>query len=178
MKNVKLYSDTLALDLQRFAIDNTEGLVGTGTKLERSSDGTTWEEFADIKTIPELGGDTEKVDVTTLADDRRKQVEGIQNASNVQFQVVYKGPSFAKALAEAGDRKQYQWKVTYPDGMTVTMRGSTSNLHLLRSTALWGIRSRLLFLTGHILKQRQQQYHLTNNTLIGVGSSPASIFIK
>ena len=89
MKNVKLYSDTLALDLQRFAIDNTEGLVGTGTKLERSSDGTTWEEFADIKTIPELGGDTEKVDVTTLADDRRKQVEGIQNASNVQFQVVY-----------------------------------------------------------------------------------------
>ncbi len=125
MKNVKLYSDTLALDLQRFAVDNTEGLVGTGTKLERSSDdGSSWEEFADIKTIPELGGDTEKVDVTTLADDRRKQVEGIQNASNVQFQVVYKGPSFAKALAEAGDRKQYQWKVTYPDGMTVTMRGS------------------------------------------------------
>ncbi|MCR1900866.1 phage tail protein [Ligilactobacillus apodemi] len=124
MKNVKLYSDTLALDLQRFAIDNTEGLVATGTKLERSSDGTTWEEFADIKTIPELGGDTEKVDVTTLADDRRKQVEGIQNASNVQFQVVYKGPSFSKALAEAGNRKQYQWKVTYPDGMTATMRGS------------------------------------------------------
>ncbi len=125
MKNVKLYSDALALDLQRFAVDNTEGLVGTGTKLERSSDdGASWEEFADIKTIPELGGDTEKVDVTTLADDRRKQVEGIQNASNVQFQVVYKGPSFAKALAEAGDRKQYQWKVTYPDGMTVTMRGS------------------------------------------------------
>ena len=125
MKNVKLYSNALALDLQRFAVDNTEGLVGTGTKLERSSDdGSSWEEFADIKTIPELGGDTEKVDVTTLADDRRKQVEGIQNASNVQFQVVYKGPSFAKALAEAGDRKQYRWKVTYPDGMTVTMRGS------------------------------------------------------
>lgn len=124
MKNVKLYSNALALDLQRFAVDNTEGLVGTGTKLERSSDGTTWEEFADIKTIPELGGDTEKVDVTTLADERRKQVEGIQNASNVQFQVVYKGPSFAKALAEAGNRKQYQWKVTYPDGMTATMRGS------------------------------------------------------
>lgn len=124
MKNVKLYSNALALDLQRFAVDNTEGLVGTGTKLERSSDGSTWEEFADIKTIPELGGDTEKVDVTTLADERRKQVEGIQNASNVQFQVVYKGPSFAKALAEAGNRKQYQWKVTYPDGMTATMRGS------------------------------------------------------
>lgn len=124
MKNVKLYSNALALDLQRFAVDNTEGLVGTGTRLARSSDGTTWEEFADIKTIPELGGDTEKVDVTTLADERRKQVEGIQNASNVQFQVVYKGPSFAKALAEAGNRKQYQWKVTYPDGMTATMRGS------------------------------------------------------
>lgn len=124
VKKVKIYSDVLTLDLQRFAVDNTEGLVGTGTKLERSSDGTTWEEFADIKTIPELGGDTEKVDVTTLADDRRKQVEGIQNASNVQFQVVYKGPSFKKALAEAGDRKQYQWKVTYPDGMTATMRGS------------------------------------------------------
>lgn len=124
MTKVKLYSDLLNLDLQRFAVDSTEGLVGTGTNLERSTDGTTWEEIADIKTVPELGGDTEKVDVTTLADDRRKQVEGIQNASNVQFQAVYKGKSFAKALQQAGDRKQYQWRVTYPDGMTATMRGS------------------------------------------------------
>ena len=124
MKNVKIYGDLLKLDLQRFAVDSTDGLVGTGTTLERSEDGSTWEEIADIKTIPELGGDTEKVDVTTLADDRRKQVEWIQNASNVQFQAVYKGASFAKALKQAGDRKQYQWKVTYPDGMTATMRGS------------------------------------------------------
>ncbi|MCD7113426.1 phage tail protein [Limosilactobacillus agrestis] len=124
MTKGKLYSDLLNLDLQRFAVDSTEGLVGTGTKLERSTDGTTWEEIADIKTVPELGGDTEKVDVTTLADDRRKQVEGIQNASNVQFQAIYKGSSFAKALKQAGDRKQYQWRVTYPDGMTATMRGS------------------------------------------------------
>lgn len=124
MNNVKFYSDLLKLDLQRFAVDNSEGLAGTGTKLERSIDGSSWEEIADIKTIPELGGDTEKIDVTTLADDRRKQVEGIQNASNVQFQAVYKGASFAKALKQAGDRKQYQWKITYPDGMTATMKGS------------------------------------------------------
>lgn len=122
MKNAKL--NLLELDIQRFSVDSSEGLVGTGTKLERSEDGSTWEEIADIKTIPELGGDTEKIDVTTLADDRRKQVEGIQNASNVQFQAVYKGASFAKALREAGNRKQYNWKVTYPDGMTATMRGS------------------------------------------------------
>lgn len=124
MKNVKLYSNLLKLDIQRFAVDSSEGLAGTGTTLERSVDGSSWDEIADIKTIPELGGDTEKIDVTTLADDRRKQIEGIQNASNVQFQAVYKGASFAKALAQAGDRKQYQWKVTYPDGMTATMKGS------------------------------------------------------
>ena len=52
MKNVKLYSNLLKLDIQRFAVDSSEGLVGTGTKLERSECGSTWEEIADIKSIP------------------------------------------------------------------------------------------------------------------------------
>ena len=43
MKNVKIYGDLLKLDLQRFAVDSTDGLVGTGTTLERSEDGSTWE---------------------------------------------------------------------------------------------------------------------------------------
>ena len=57
MKNVKLYSNLLKLDIQRFAVDSSEGLVGTGTKLERSEDGSTWEEIADMTTIPESGGE-------------------------------------------------------------------------------------------------------------------------
>lgn len=115
------------LNLQRFAdtVDASAGLAGTGSKLEMSSDnGTTFTEVASIKTIPDIGADPEKIDVTSLADDKKKNVPGIQNTSTLAFQVVYKGDNFKTALTHAGDHKQYKWRVTYPDGMTATFEGS------------------------------------------------------
>ena len=112
------------LDLQRFAVDASAGLAGTGSKLEMSTDGTAFTEVAGIKTIPDIGADPENIDVTSLADDKKKNVPGIENTSTLAFAVVYKGDNFKTALAHAGDHKQYKWKVTYPDGMTATFTGS------------------------------------------------------
>ncbi|MFT8836858.1 phage tail tube protein [Liquorilactobacillus satsumensis] len=115
------------LNLQRFAdtVDASAGLAGTGSKLEMSSDGgTTFNEVASIKTIPDIGADPENIDVTSLADTKKKNVPGIQNTSTLAFAVVYKGDNFKTALKNAGDHKQYKWKVTYPDGMTATFTGS------------------------------------------------------
>lgn len=120
------------LDLQRFAdtatnVDSSHGLVSTGTILEFAEPGT--EEFkvvADVKTIPALGGAPQEVDVTTLTDTRVKNLEGIQAATSAAFSIQYKGPSWNAIHAKSGDRKQYNWRVTYPDGMQATMTGSFS----------------------------------------------------
>ncbi|ORN05397.1 Phage tail protein [Lentilactobacillus parabuchneri] len=127
MKKINLYSDKL--NLQRFAgadVDSTQGLVATGTKLEMAQPGdtTTYTEVADVKTIPALGGSPQEVDVTTLADTRAKQIEGIEAATTAAFSVQYKGPSWNAVEAKAGDRQQYNWRVTYPDGMVATFTGS------------------------------------------------------
>lgn len=114
-------------NLQNFAgtVDSSEGLAGTGTKVEVKFNGTAeFVEVADVRTIPQMGADTQKIDVTTLADDRTKQIEGIQGAQNLQFQLVYKGKNFKALQAHSGDRKQHDFKVTYPDGLTCTFKGS------------------------------------------------------
>ncbi|WP_225365935.1 phage tail protein [Levilactobacillus bambusae] len=117
--------------LQRFAdtyVDSTPGLVGTGSKLEIAEPGntTSYTVVADVKALPAVGGAPQEIDVTTLADTRAKQLEGIQAASSMAFTVQYKGPSWNAIQPKANDRKQYNWRITYPDGMTATFTGSFS----------------------------------------------------
>ncbi|VDG18246.1 phage tail protein [Lactobacillus brevis] [Lactiplantibacillus mudanjiangensis] len=117
------------LNLQRFAaattVDSTQGLASTGTILEYAEPGgTDFKKVADVKTIPALGGAPQQIDVTTLDDNRVKQIEGIAAATTAAFSVQYKGPSWNAVHDKSGDRKQYNWRVTYPDGMPVTFTGS------------------------------------------------------
>lgn len=126
---IKLFSNRL--NLQRFAdtptatVDSSAGLISTGTILEMAEPGTQeYKQVADVKTIPALGGAPQEVDVTTLTDTRVKQLEGIAAATSAAFSVQYKGPSWNAVHAKSGDRKQYNWRVTYPDGMQVTFTGS------------------------------------------------------
>lgn len=111
-------------DLQKFAVDAKDGLAATGSKLEMSTDGTEFTVVGGIKTIPDIGSDPESIDVTTLEDTKKKSVPGIENTSTLAFTFVYKGANFATALKNAGDNKQYNWRVTYPDGMTAKFTGS------------------------------------------------------
>lgn len=126
-KIIALYSKSL--NLQRFAdpekIDSAQGLAATGTILEMAEPGASdFVGVADVKTIPALGGSPQEIDVTTLTDTRTKQIEGIEAATTAAFSVQYKGPSWNYVHAKAGDRKQYNWRVTYPDGMVATFTGS------------------------------------------------------
>lgn len=126
-KIINLYSKSLKL--QRFAdpenISSAQGLASTGTKLEMAEVGSTdYVEVADVKTIPALGGAPQEIDVTTLSDTRTKQIEGIEAATTAAFLIQYKGPSWNTVHAKAGDRKQYNWRVTYPDDMKATFTGS------------------------------------------------------
>lgn len=109
--------------LQQFAVNASEGLASTGTKLSYSQDGKTWTDITDVKTIPSIGGNPQTIDVTTLADDRQKQIPGIKQSSSLAFQCVYKGDNFKNAQAICDNHVTYQFKVTYPDGMIATFAG-------------------------------------------------------
>ena len=62
MKNVKLNSDVLKMNLQKFA-DEIAGLASFGTELHYRPTGSTgetgWLEVAAVKSIPALGADPE-----------------------------------------------------------------------------------------------------------------------
>lgn len=119
----------MKIDLQKFAdeVDASQGLLSKGTKLTYVEHGGSGSgtEIADISTVPEIGADPEKVDVTTLADSKKKSIAGLQDASSLAFSAIYKGANF-KAVNALSSTTNYDWTVTYPDGMTVTFTGQPS----------------------------------------------------
>jgi hypothetical protein len=126
MKNSTLIAPRVLMDLQHFA-DASQGLLSKGTTLGYVAHGGSGSptEITDISTVPEIGSDPEKVDVTTLKDDKKKSIAGLQDSSSLAFTAIYKGANFAAANKIAGDTP-YDWTVTYPDGMTVTFTGKAS----------------------------------------------------
>lgn len=112
----------MLFNLQRFAA--VAGLASQGTKLEYSEDGTKWNPVGGVKTIPEMGGSPQTIDVTTLSSPRQESIEGLQQNQSLAFQCVYQGDNFAALAALSGNHKQYKWKVTFPDGTTSTFTGS------------------------------------------------------
>ncbi len=112
----------MLFNLQRFAA--VAGLASQGTKLEYSEDGTAWNAVGGVKTIPELGGSPQTIDVTTLSSTRQESIEGLQQNQSLAFQCVYQGDNFKALAALSGNHKQYKWKVTFPDGTTSTFTGS------------------------------------------------------
>lgn len=129
MKNSTLIVPRVLMDLQRFAAsaDASQGLLSKGTTLAYTTHGGsgTPTVIEDITTVPEIGSDPEKVDVTTLADDKKKSIAGLKDSSTLAFTAIYKGSNFAAANNVAGETN-YDWTVTYPDGMTITFTGKAS----------------------------------------------------
>ncbi|WP_057871076.1 phage tail tube protein [Liquorilactobacillus ghanensis] len=112
------------IDLQKFAVDASEGLAATGTTLAISTDNKAFTPIAGIKTTPDIGADPETIDVTDLSDTKKKSVAGIQNTQNLAFSCVYKGSNFSSLVSQGDGQTQYYWKVTFPDGLTATFQGS------------------------------------------------------
>lgn len=49
----------------------------------------------------------------------------MKDSSTLAFTAIYKGSNFAAANNVAGETN-YDWTVTYPDGMTITFTGKAS----------------------------------------------------
>lgn len=72
---------------------------------------STYSKLVDIKEFPDLGGEPENVDVTSLSDTVRKYVTGVQDSGSLTFTANYTVADYqtVKALADGTSKKFAVW---------------------------------------------------------------------
>lgn len=81
-------------------------------------------ELTNLQEIPELGGDAEAIEITTLADAAHTYTDGIKNyGDSLAFKFLYDGEQFETLNSLTGGS---EWKVALPDGATCTFGGTSS----------------------------------------------------
>lgn len=97
------------------------GILSKDTTLSfKKSSGSTFTELEHLMEVPEMGGDPEKVEVTTLKDAVKKYIPGIRDLGDLAFKFLYDNSTATsnyrvlKELQE--DNETATFKVTYPDG--------------------------------------------------------------
>jgi hypothetical protein len=79
--------------------------------------------LTNLQEIPDLGGETEAIEITTLADAAHMYTDGIKNyGDSLEFKFLYEGTQFAtlNTLGEA------EWQVELPEGETCSFGGTCS----------------------------------------------------
>ena len=79
-------------------------------------------ELTNLQEIPELGGESEAIEITTLADAAHMYTDGIKNyGDSLSFKFLYEKTQFATLEA---DKATATWKVELPDGAICTFEGT------------------------------------------------------
>lgn len=100
-----------------------KAVISKGIKLSYG-DSDAFTELTDLMEIPELGGDTEAIEITTLADAAHMYTDGIKSyGDSLVFKFLYKKEQFATLDAL---KDSTNWKVELPDGASCTFGGTCS----------------------------------------------------
>lgn len=118
MKKTKI----LPMNLQLIA-----GLLTKGTALSmKSGSESGFTEIEGLQAVPEIGGDPEQVDVTTLKDANKKYISGIQDMDSLEFTFLYDKAVFTKLKAVQTSGKEAKFELSYPDGAKCTFTGGVT----------------------------------------------------
>ena len=81
-------------------------------------------ELTNLQEIPELGGEAEAIEITTLADVAHVYTDGILNyGDSLAFKFLYEAEQFHTLNSIEGSQ---DWKVELPDGSTCSFGGTCS----------------------------------------------------
>lgn len=84
----------------------------------------SWKALTNLQEIPELGGEVEAVEITTLADGAHMYCDGIKNyGDSLAFKFLYEKEQFTALNALEDTMK---WKVELPDGSSCQFNGTSS----------------------------------------------------
>ena len=76
---------------------------GITLSYKASTDGGTYTPLTNLQEIPELGGDTESIEITTLADAAHMYTDGIKNyGDSLAFKFLYENTQFETLQALTG----------------------------------------------------------------------------
>ena len=90
----------------------------------KAKEGAEFIPLTNLQEIPELGGDTESIEITTLADAAHMYTNGIKNyGDSLAFKFLYEKAQFDILSKLEGSQ---QWKVTLPDNASCTFGGACS----------------------------------------------------
>ncbi|QJC53056.1 phage tail protein [Paenibacillus albicereus] len=98
------------------------GVLTKDTTLSVKGTGSTYTEIPFLMEVPEIGGEPDQVEVTTLGDSTRKYIAGIKDLGDLTFSFLYdnSGPAanfrVLKAIETLGETKSF--RLEYPDGTT------------------------------------------------------------
>lgn len=99
-------------------------VISKGIKLSYKTSGETYTELTNLQEIPDLGGETEAIEITTLADAAHMYTDGLLNyGDSLGFKFLYEKEQFSALGALTGSQG---WKVQLPDGATCTFGGACS----------------------------------------------------
>lgn len=100
-------------------------VISKGIKLSyKNGSGSTFTELTNLYEIPELGGDVDKIEVTTLASAAHEYTNGIKNyGDTVAFKFYYEKEQFTTLNGLKG---ACDWKVELPDETSYTFSGVPS----------------------------------------------------
>ena len=98
--------------------------ISKGITLSYKASGAEYVALTNLLEIPDLGGETEAIEITTLADEAHKYTDGLKNyGDSLAFKFIYEAAQFT---ALNGLEGATEWKVTLPDGEACTFSGSSS----------------------------------------------------
>lgn len=100
-------------------------MISKGIKLSyKNGTATDFTELTNLQEIPDLGGETESVEITTLADAAHKFEDGIKNyGDSLAFKFLYENAQFETLNSLTGSNT---WQVELPDKTTCTFGGTGS----------------------------------------------------
>ena len=97
--------------------------ISKGIKLSYKAD-ADFVELTNLQEIPELGGSTEAIDITTLADGAYMYMDGLKNyGDSLEFKFLYEKEQFTTLQ---GLTSSVEWKVELPDGTACNFNGTSS----------------------------------------------------
>ena len=90
----------------------------------KNGEASSFVELTNLQEIPELGGDVEAIEITTLADAAHTYTDGIKNyGDSLAFKFLYEDAQFSTLNSLNGAS---QWQVELPDGTTCAFGGTSS----------------------------------------------------
>lgn len=100
-------------------------VISKGIKLSyKAGSESAYTDLTNLQEIPDLGGESEAIEITTLADAAHMYTDGILNyGDSLSFKFLYDKAQFTTLSALSGS---IGWKVTLPDSEACTFSGTCS----------------------------------------------------